>query len=427
MAVATSTQSSAAQQQAAIFDMNRKYMKNTIRRKAVCPPSSGQGFNQAFALGANLSFNAPTATNGFLDGFYVYLTLHVDIAAGTSATYAATASRELALIKEIDILYNGTLCKFSPYILKPLRQLMGNLQPGWPNSILAGASNTNLTSYMTQGALPVTPGSTNNTVIIEYYVPLNMLHPQDVRGLLPIDGNSTTAQITLQCASALMGNDAVQNCWYQASGSGGAVSLTAGQPQTVQLIATFRDGATMSKNSSLPMTLAGQGTVQLMQDVNLTGITAGQMYSQKIVTLQQHYYMIHTIIDGQQANQYALNSNITYMHLATDSTSDHTFWRYGQGTNLDVREYFNEIRFMLGQDLAEGIWPTVYAPVYNEADESNLNGTHILNCDPNRGGYSDIHYALILNSLAGTLAGVTPRVETHLVYVNPAGLVVNAA
>jgi hypothetical protein len=429
---ATSSTSAAAQaaaQQAAVFSMNRAYLKNTVRRKAICPPSSGMGFNQNYSLGSTLSFNAPTANNAFLEGFYVYLTLHVDIATGTSATYAATAARELGLIREIDVLYNGTLCKFSPYVLPTYRMLQGDLQPRWPNGVIAGQANTQMNAYLSQGPLPVTPGSTNNLVNIEYYVPLNWLHPQDVRGLLPIDGNSTTAQITVQCASALLGNDASQNCWYQSGGTAGtgAVSLTAGAIQTVQLIAAYRDGTTMSSTSSLPISLANQGTAQLQQDVTLTSITAGQIYRQKLVTLQQHYYVICTVIDGQQASQYALNSNITYLELSTDSTGSNAFWKVGTGTNLSVNEWFNEMRFTLGQDLDPGMFVPVCAPIYGEADESNLNGTAILNCDPTKGGYSDIHYGISFNSLAATLAGVTPRVETHVLYVNPTGLVVNTA
>src|SRR6267378_803623 len=75
--------------QAALFSLNRDYMKKTVRKKAICPPSSGSGLSQAYSLGANLSFNAPSANNAFLEGFYVNLNVHVDLAVGTSAVYAA--------------------------------------------------------------------------------------------------------------------------------------------------------------------------------------------------------------------------------------------------------------------------------------------------------------------------------------------------
>ncbi len=417
-------QAAMAQYQAALASLNRDYMKKTVRKKAICPPSSGAGFSQTFSPGATLSFNAPGANNGFLEGFYVNLNLKVDFATGTSAVYAATASRELALINEIDLLYNGTQLKFKPYILKPLRQLTGYGQMGWPGSVLYGNHNSPTDSYLSQGSLPVS--GTSQTITLQFYVPLNLLHPQDVRGLLPIDGGSTTAQILIQCAGQLLGNDPVLNTWYAVSGSGHAVTLTAAQPQTVQVIAAYRDGTSYSSTSSMPVNLAGLGTVQFQQDVNLTGLTAGQIYRQKITFLEQHYYVIHCLIDGQQANNYALESNISYLEMATDSTGSNAFWKVGTGTNLSVQEWFNDIRAMLGQDLDQGIIPTVFAPVYNEADESNMNGSHILNCDPSRGGWTDIHYGIAVNSLASTLSGVTPRVETHVVYLNPAGLIATA-
>jgi len=37
------------------------------------------------------------------------------------------------------------------------------------------------------------------------------------------------------------------------------------------------------------------------------------------------------------------------------------------------------------------------------------------------GGWSDVHHGYLLNSVGG-LAGATPRVELHLVSLNPAGL-----
>lgn len=411
--------------QQSLFSMNRDYMKKTVRKKAICPPSSGSGLSQNYALGANLSFNAPTANNAFLEGFYVYLTLHVDLAAGTSAVYAATASRELALINEIDVLYNGTQFKFKPYILKPLRQIMGYLQTGWPGGVIVGGHNAETDAYLTQGVLPVTTG-TNRAITFEFYVPLNILHPQDVRGLLPIDGASTTAQINIQCASQLLGNDPVLNAWYAVSGSGHAITFTSAGVNTVQVIAAYRDGTSMSSTASLPVNLAGLGTVQFQQDVSLTGITAGQTYRQKITLLEQHYYVMHTIIDGQQAANYSLESNITYLDFTTDSTGSNAFWKVGTGTNLSIQEWFNDIRDFLGQDLDEGIWPSVFAPVYMEPDSSNLNGSAVLNADPSRGGWTDVHYGIQLNSLASTLSGVTPRVETHLIYVNPQGLIATA-
>lgn len=409
-----------AKLQDAIFAANRRYMKETVRKKAICPPSSGSGTNQTYATGSTLNFNVPTAINGYLEGFYVRLNLVVDFATGTSAVYAATAARELALIQQITVLYNGTQMQFKPYILKALKQLKGMYQQGWPNSVLAGNHNTVTDNYLTQGSLPVT--GTSQTITLEFYVPMNMLHPQDVRGMLPIDGNSTTAQISIQTATALLGNDPANNVWYAVSGSGHGVTLTSGQSQTVQIIACYRDGTTMTQVDSLPMYLQGLGTVQFLQDVQLTGLTGGTTYAQKLTILMPHYYVLLTAIDGQQATSFCTDANVNYIALATDSTASNTFWRYGTGTNMSIQEYFNEIRFMLRQDLDQGIIPLAYAPTYGEADPNNQNGSHILNCTAAT-GWTDVHYQLQFNSLGSTLSGVTPRVEAHCVYLNPQGLI----
>jgi len=410
--------------QKAIWQMNRTYMKNTVKKKAVCPPASGVGLTQPYALGSMLTFSAPTANNAFLEGFHVIVDLKVDLAAGSSATYAATASRELALIQEIDVLYNDTQFKFYPYILPHLRALRGIYQPVWPDSVLAGVHNSTTDTYVTSGALPTS--SNAQLVHLEFYVPLNMIHPQDSRGLLPIDGTSTQVQINVQCASALMGNDPINNTWYASGGTGNAVTLTSAYSPTVQLIAKYRDGSTFGGPVSLPLQTAGMGTVQFQYDIPLTNLTAGQIYRQKISKLQQHYYAILTVVDGQQANKYCTEANLTYLDFVTDSTGANPFWRYGIGTNMSIQEYFIGLRDMLKQDLAEGIIPLVFAPIDNESDPNNLNGTHVLNMDPSTGAgnfWSDVHYGLQFSSLASTLSGVTPRCIMHLVWVSNQGLI----
>jgi len=417
-------QQAAAQQayQQAIVQINRNYLKNTVTKKAVCPPASGSGTQQNFALGQTLPFNVPTAENAFLEGFFVRITGNFDFAAGASAVYAATKSRELALIDNITVLYNGTQAKLRPYHLNILQRLTGSMQPGWPNSVVAGSSNAVTNTYLSQGALPVT--GANQAVTLEFYVPLNALHIQDVRGLLPIDGSSTTCQINIQCAAQLLGNDPVLNTWYAVSGTGHAITFNGGVAPVVQLIAKYRDGTSYTGVNALPINLGGMGTVQYFIDVPLTPLTAGNILRQKITILDQIYYAISVLIDGQQATDYALDANIQVLEFGRDSTGFNIFWKYGTGTNMSVQEYFDDLRFWtMEQDLPQGVVPWVYAPVYNEPDPSNMNGTHVLNTDPNKSGWTDIHYGMQVGSLAATLSGVTPRIETFLVYVNSAGLI----
>lgn len=415
-------QAAMQQYQQALVTINRNYMKNTVGKKAVCPPASGSGTQQNFALGQTLPFNVPTAENAFLEGFFVRITGNFDFATGASAVYAATKSRELALIDNITVLYNGTQAKLRPYHLNILQRMTGVFQPGWPNSVVAGSHNAVTDSYLSQGALPIS--GTNQLVTLEFYVPLNALHPQDVRGLLPIDGSSTTCQINIQCAAQLLGNDPVLNTWFAVSGTGHAVTFNGGVAPVVSLIAKYRDGTSYTGTNALPVNLGGMGTVQYFIDVPLSPLTAGNILRQKITILDQIYYAVSVLIDGQQASDYALDANIQVIEFGRDSTGFNLFWKYGQGTNMSVQEYFDDLRlWVMEQDLPQGVVPWVYAPVYNEGDPSNMNGTHVLNTDPNKSGWTDIHYGFQVGSLAAPLAGVTPRIETFLVYVNSAGLI----
>jgi hypothetical protein len=412
----------AAQQQALanyVNQMNRDYMKKTVRTKTVCPPASGSGVNQNYATATQLSYNAPVANNGFLEGFIIRISMVVTFAAGSSAVYASTKSGEMALIQNIVLNYQGTQWNISPYVLKDLARLQGIYEPTWPNTVLASANHqSTIDTYLSQGSLPVSGSS--QTVTLEFFCPLNLLHPQDIRGLLPIDGDSTTAQIVLQTATALLGNDPTQNVWYAVSGSGHVITIVSG---TVQVIAAYRNGKTMSQKDAMPINFDGVGTVQFQKDVSLTGLANATTLRQKITKLEQHYFALLTVIDGQQATDYCTTANINYMDLGTDETGSNLFWAYGTGTNLDIREYFTDIRYLLNQDLSQGIIPLAMAPVYNEADPSNRNGSHIMNCDPARNGWSAIHYGIQLATVTSPLSGVTPRVECHLVWVNPRGLV----
>lgn len=416
-------QAAVAQKQLAdyIMQMNRDYMKKTVRQKAVCPPASGSGVNQTYATGSQLTYNAPVATDGFLEGFIIRINLALDFATGSSAVYAATKAAEMALIQNITLNYQGTQWNMAPYILKEYARLQGIYEPTWPNTVLVGNHQTTIDTYLSQGSLPVS--GSNQTVNVEFYCPLNLLHPQDIRGLLPVDGESTTAQIILQTATNLVGNDPVQNVWYAVSGTGQAVTAHAGVAQTVQVLAVYRNGKSMAQKDKLPISFDGIGTVQFQKDVSLTGLANATTLRQKITKLEQHYYALLTVIDGQQATDYATTANINYMDLGTDETGSNLFWAYGTGTNLDVREYFTDIRYLLNQDLSQGIIPIAIAPEYNEGDPANRNGNHILNCDPSRNGWSAIHYGLQMATVSSPLTGVTPRVECHLIWVNPQGLV----
>jgi hypothetical protein len=408
-----------AQYQSYQASLNRDYMRNTLRKKSVCPQSSGGALTQNYSAGATLPFTIPSAQNAFCEGIIIRLTLSVTLAAGTSAVYAETAGGALNLLDNVIIQYNGTQSRFNPFVLKPLSKISGYQQMTWPNSVISGSHNTTTDTYMNQNASPltVTTGSAQ-TINYELFVPFNVLHPQDVRGLLPIMGGETTAQVILTCAPQALGPDPVLHTWSVVSGTGHSVTFNAGS--TVSVYAVYRDGTSYRSPQLQGIDLSAVGTTQTQIDVPLTGITAGNVFRQKISIMGPLYYVIATVIDGQQSNKFSTEANMQVLEMDKDAVGANLFWKVGQGTNLSIQEYFNEIRYALGQDLDEGIWPLVYAPVYMEADASNLGGTNYLDTSIN--GWTDPHYGVQLSAV-GAVANISPRVITHVVYVNPAGLV----
>lgn len=401
--------------------LNRSYMKNTIRKLSVCPQSSGGALSQTYTAGAQLPYTIPSAQNAFCEGIIIRLTATATFATGTSAVYGATAGAPYTLFDNIQVNYNGVQLRLRPYIMRELAKISGYQHQDWNTAPYVGNSISSLSSYLLS-SVPVS--GSNQTITLEFYVPFNMLHPQDVRGLLPIMGGETQAQVIVTCAPQALGGDPILNTWYAVSGSGHAV--TFGASSSVAVYAVYRDGTSMISPDLRNLDLTGLGTVQTQIDVPLTGITAGNTYRQKVAIVGQHYYVLLTLVDGQQSNKFSTLSNLNVIEADKDSVGANKFWQFGQGTNLSVNEYYAQFRNTwgmanVGQDLSEGVTPLVMAPGYMESDTSNETGTMYL--DTTTAGWTDFHYGVQFNSLASTVSGVTPRVECHCVYINPAGLV----
>jgi hypothetical protein len=149
------------------------------------------------------------------------LPLTVTLGAGTSAVYGLTAAAPLSVIDSIVVNYGGPQHNFRPYILKYYFQMQGRMQNYFPRTILAGQLNTFMQAYYNStnnNAFPVAVGA--NTWNFRFFVPMNMIHEQDCRGILPIQNGETTCQVVLNCAGAPQGPDPVLNTTYAVSGSG---------------------------------------------------------------------------------------------------------------------------------------------------------------------------------------------------------------
>jgi hypothetical protein len=397
------------------MSMNREYMRRTLRHLAIAPQASGGAQTQTFVAGQTLTYIVPSSNNSFLECLRFRVNIALTPATGTAATYQLNAGAPLNTIDSIQIIYNGTQMNVRPYLRKPLAQLGGYLQSQEPQ-VPIGA-NFEVDSYIDGYVTTLYPiqAGVANTWNYEFRIPLNALHPQDARGLLPIMAPGTDVLINVNCAQALLGVDPIISPISTTGGTGAAVTNTG----TVQVIAEFRDGKTLQGPILQGLDILDMGTVQYVKDQNLNGLVAGIVNRQKIVQVNYLYYVISLVIDGQQSNVFAKTSNITVLELDMDTVGTNKFWAYGIGSNIDVREFWVDLVDKIGQDIDEGVIPWVAAPIQNTSDASNLDGTAFLNTTPS--GWTDVHYGIQLTTV-GSVAGINPRVETFIVMVNVAGL-----
>lgn len=294
------------------------------------------------------------------------------------------------------------------------------MMPQIPLAVVAGEQNTTIQNYLNTAINVSTTGS-QQTLTFEFYIPFNPLHPQDSRGLLPTMGGETVPQVLITCAANALGVDPVLNAISNVSGSGAAVTVGG----TVACYAVYRDGQSYMSPVLQGLDLTGIGTTQMVLDIPLTNLTAGTVNRQKLSIMDKCYYVISTLIDGNQSTKFATTSNIQVIEADKDSVGANLFWRYGTGTNLSVNEFFTQYRGLIPglgvmQDLDEGILPWVAAPIYMAATAGDMDGTHYL--DTSLAGWTDFHYGVQVGSVGG-VNGINPRVETHVVLVNSAGLV----
>lgn len=392
---------------------NRRFMLLGIRKQALAQQANGGANNQAFTAGQPLTYNIPTANNGYLMGFWISHLLNVNLAAGTSAVYALNAQAPYTVIDSIVVNYGGPQHNFRPYILKYYFQMLGQLAQTFPRSILAGQLDSYMQAYYNStntNNFPVAVG--NNTWNYRLYVPMNLIHPQDVRGIMPIQNGETTCQVVVNCAGAPYGPDPVLNTVVTTSGSGGASTVTG----NISCEAVYKDGQSYSQMGALEPNLSGIQTCQLVKDTPLNNLGSGQMFRNKISFLHRMPWVWISVIDGQQSSKMAQTSNIQVIETSADSTGMRPFERYGLNTNLDVRKYYDNLSKWLQQDMDQGLIPLIYGPIYEQADPSMLEGVHYLDMSVDS-GWTDFHYGVQLSAV-GAVAGISPRIESHAIVIN---------
>jgi hypothetical protein len=405
---------------------NVRYMVESMKKLA---PAMTAGIKtQPYAASQALTFNLPQPSNSYTRGVVIRTTLAYTLATGTGATYAKTAAGILAAFDTIEVIYNRSQIKFRPLWLRQLA-LMGAIEmPSIPSVGGSGAGGSqNDSTYLGPYLLTDLPTATGaQTAQCNIWVPFNLFSADETRGLLPSMPGELGIQVKLTPAASLFGPDPVFNAIYTTGGTGAAISAVSG---TVAVLSIYSDGESYATPNLLPYHMGIlDGTIQIQQDVPFVPLVVGaaQKNLVPISIVGKHYYLLALLVDGNQSNAYALNSNINYLGAAKDGVGTNMFWAVGQATNLDVQDFFWQERAKhCNNDLDQGILPFVEAPIQQSTDYSSrgssYDGTMYLN--NSTAGWPAWHAAVGINTQAGLGAGVvTPRIEFFTAYVNPVGL-----
>lgn len=384
--------------------------------RKVAPALTNGSTTQAYALSTPMTFNMPTALNGYLEGLIIRYNVSYTLATGTSAVYGLTAAGSLGFIDTVEVRYNKSQHKFRPQVLRQLA-LLGAMDD-WtlPSGILVGQHQTALDSYLNSAA-GVSTGA--NSVTQEFFVPFNLVAPEDPRGWLPLMAGDTGIQVIVNTPVSLLGSDAVLNSIYPVSGTGHAMSAISG---TMEVMAVYRDGDDYTSTNKMPFDISLlDGTFQMQIDQTLSPLVANTVQRTKLNVMGKHYYVVLLVVDGNQSNLYSANSNISYMESAKDGIGGNVFWKYGSQTNLSVNEFLYLQRLGGRQDVDQGVIPMINGPVNKEGSDWIRHDKSKVYLDNTRTGWSDWRYGVQVATTGAQGSG--PRIEPHVFYINPTGLV----
>ena len=398
---------------------NTTYLRKAINHYAVCPPNGG-GINATYAAGTSLVFNLPNAGGAFLKELIITVDIKFTPATGTGATYGWTPAGAMAWFSDLWLNYGGqTQHHWRPYFLKVLetlrfKQWLAN------SSVLSGLGADATTTALISQAQPALTGGTAATSKFRFRVPmqLNALSPI---GLLPIQGQGTAGQITLQCAGTLgaANPDPMQVPVNFTGGTGNAITLDATE-KTITVTAVYVDGANFESKQPLTLSLDGMPTAQSVLEQTINNLSSGSVQRGRITSQEQHYLVMSAIIDGVQSTAFSTEANITSIELDQDSAGQNKFFYYGTANNTDYATYLESIRHQFGQDLDMGVVLWNDATQFGTIDADNHDGTQVL--DMRAGHWSNVNIGVQVTSVSST--NFTPRIETQLMLLNDAGLVV---
>ncbi len=420
-----------------LLEANRQFMRMSVEKFAYCPVSGGSGTTAAYSAGTTLVFDLPVVGSGYVKGLLITYNLTLTLG-GTTPVVTPNQAAPFNIFSEVLLNYNGAQCRFHPYILKVIDQVLGYSRPA-QNAVIAGQQLNAVDAQLNNGAAgsgilnvgtgfkypAVTTGSLWNGKI---YLRLNQLGEDTTPGILPVMGVGNKPQLKLTCAPSTLGNDPLLNPVATVSGT----TVTASLAGTIAVDMIYLDGTTMSDPAGLVIDISAEPTLQYYWDTPLNPLTANTLVRQHIATLLEHWMVVSFVLDtnqtpatvatGLSGNPF-INPALTSMQqleLSADSVGQQNFQVWNVSNNISIFDWYWKTRLRYGQDLDPGVVLWVNAPGSGIVDTDNRNGTQVLNMQA--GGYPAATHAYLVNPVGPGVGGFTARVETMLVSMNYNGL-----
>ncbi len=403
------------QQAQAIRKQNLDFMRS-LEQFSYMPITGGNAQTATYSVGSTFYFDIPVVPSGFAKGILIKYNLAIKPATAGGAAYFLNAAAPWNIFSEIRVQYNGNQIRIHPYLLKVLDQYRG-FGYGAQNKVLVG--NNDATKAQNIVGNPQLAINVDNTWQGQFYLPLNALGEDDVRGLLPATGAGTHAQLVLTTPANFLGNDPLIN---PVSATGGASpAITVETTSTISCDLVYLNGATLRSPTLLPPPPDIYGpTLQMYWEPQGTPLNTNAMSAFIIQNKMLHHFVVSIVIDGAQSTSFATWANVSQFEMTGDLTRSQKLMSYNVSNNVSIYDFFDRYeRRKIGQDTDPGVIVWVASPVRGTQNPDNHMGHLALNMYPGGFPTATLGYNVVT---PGSPSGYSARVETFLVSENTQGL-----
>jgi hypothetical protein len=400
MAGLTPAQQAAQKKLAEQRAMNTAFMRYSYEQPI---PANAQNGN---AYGQTLNFDVPIVAGAFLTRLRVVQTLNVNYTeAASSPTAAINACGQEGAHKEISVTFGNKQITVHPYFVsKVFNRARGrqNLNFG---QVLANESSS------VQARLYASPtlNAGSNTWVTYYDLPMTLIHPLSVYGILPISGSGTRVQVQLVPVAQFVGPDPLENV----VNTNGTITVTG----SVTVTAYYRDNVSMSMINNVQPDLTGLPTAQIIKPQEINPLTGGSMVYKRLSNPYPFVKLASVVIDGNSSATFCNADRITGYEIDKAENSSSAFVRYDDTTG-GMANYYADVRERYLQDFDDGVlvWD---APSQNTPDSTLQEGDAYLNLTQN--GYPAARLGFQVFDVS-TANNITPRVVTYGIILNSQGI-----